>query len=126
MNTYYGYTRTGWEKAKDEAREALTEIARPDQGLTITYSALTKRISAITIEPHSYAMAALLGEISTDDHDHGLGMRSALVVSAVDGRAGSGFFALARQLGEMVADEDDFWLRELKKVHADWQDRPAH
>ena len=118
MTTNYGYPRATWEMAKDQAREVLDAIARAPDTM-ITYTELVQRISAISMQPHEFALAALLGEISADDHASGHGMRSALVVSKDEGLPGSGFFALARQLGEDTSDEMKFWVDQLNLVHND-------
>lgn len=115
MSTFYGFSLVKWEAAKDQAPEILNSVARLGEGQTITYSDLARQITAISIEPHDYAMATLLGEISTDDHDHGRGMRSALVVSVDEGLPGSGYFPLAKGTREDTTDETKFWLGELKK-----------
>lgn len=51
------------------------------------------------IEPHSYAMASLLGEISVDEHNSGRPLLSAAAILKADNIPGGGFFSLAEDLG---------------------------
>jgi hypothetical protein len=64
----------------------------------------------------------ILGEISEDEVAAGRPMLSAVAVS-VEGKAGPGFFALARQLGRLTGDESDgaFWEMERQAVYAAWK-----
>ena len=107
-----------WETAKSEVRAILTDVAR-ECGL-VTYAGLAASLRAVRLHPHAPAVARLLREVSTEDHERGRGMRSALVVFKSGGRPGAGFFALARELGMDVSDRDAFWRGELAKVYADW------
>ena len=65
----------------------------------------------------------LVGEISEDEHNNGRPMLSALVVS-VKGRPGSGFFELAKLLGELDDDSDQgkeaFWLKTREALYEEW------
>lgn len=118
MQTKFGYSLAAWESAKEQMREVLIETARRRD--LISYTDLAEQVSAIRVEAHDYAMNHLLGEISTDDHEHGHGMHSALVVYKDEQRPGPGFYTLARQLGQTVRDEDEYWLRELHSAWEDW------
>ena len=66
----------------------------------------------------------LLGEIAEDEHINGRPMLSAIVVDK-KGKAGSGFFSLARRLGKLQSsapeDEAAFWEREKAAAYAAWQ-----
>ncbi len=69
----------------------------------------------------------ILGEISEDEVKAGRPMLSAVAV-AVSGKAGPGFFALAKELGRFggdPAEEDSFWRQELQAVYDTWK-RPLH
>ena len=69
----------------------------------------------------------ILGEISEDEARAGRPMLSALAVSVVSGKAGSGFFGLAKDLKKFSgdpADEDRFWRAELDAVYETWK-RPC-
>ena len=118
----YGFAEDDWERAKEQARDLLVDIARRED--TISYSDLVARIMAISLDPHSYAMRAFLGEISTSEHNGGRGMLSVVVVyKHGDQIPGPGFFDLARTLGYKVRDETEFWLEELKRVYRVWASR---
>jgi hypothetical protein len=75
--TKYGFSDESWEKAKKEACTVLADVARRKD--TIAYSELVAKIGAIHLEPHDYAVREFLGEISTEEHDKGRGMLSAVV-----------------------------------------------
>src|SRR5262249_45880374 len=69
----------------------------------------------------------VLGEISEDEVKAGRPMLSAVAVS-VAGKAGPGFFALAKELGRFSGDpaeEANFWHREVQAVYETWK-RPLH
>ena len=69
----------------------------------------------------------ILGEISEDEVNAGRPMLSAVAVS-VTGKAGPGFFALAKDLGRFSgdpADEESFWRQEVQTVYETWK-RPLH
>jgi len=115
----YGFSDEAWEKAKKEACTVLAEVARRKD--TITYSDLVAQIRAIRLEAHDYAVREFLGEISTEEHDRGRGMLSAVVVYKTgDQMPGPGFFELARELGHRVNDNTAFWIQELNRVYAAW------
>ena len=64
----------------------------------------------------------ILGEISEDEVTAGRPMLSAVAVG-VEGKAGPGFFELARQLGRLKDTETEtaFWERERKAVYEAWK-----
>lgn len=114
--TRYGYKWSAWVEATEEMRRVL--IDRAKSGQPISYSQLAKQIQAIQLDPHSFAMAELLGEISADDYEAGRGMLSALAVRKGDGFPAVGFFNLAEELGLDVSDREKIWVEQYKKVCA--------
>jgi hypothetical protein len=115
----YGFTQTDWDAAKDQARDAM--IGRASLRGMIAYSDLTAAITAIRLAPDSSALAALLGEISTDENAAGRGMLSVIVVHKVgDMEPGKGFYKLAAKLGKDTGNQLAFWIDELHRVHAEW------
>ncbi|MGH7808310.1 MAG: hypothetical protein ACRENT_09480 [Thermodesulfobacteriota bacterium] len=119
MTTRYGYKLSDWNRAKKEMRKILIERAKV-RGM-ITYSELSEKITTIHLEPDSYALAAMLGEISTEEDGAGCGMLSVIVVHKYgDMQPGSGFFELAEDLGHDTTDILRCWVDELRKVHAYW------
>ena len=119
MTTKYGYEYYEWEAAKGEMRVVLIE--RAHRGATISYSELIGRVMTITFEPESYAFAAMLGEISSEEANAGRGMLSVVVVQkSGDMQPGQGFFDLAKRLGRDTSDPVKCWIDELKRVHHDW------
>jgi hypothetical protein len=70
----------------------------------------------------------IFGEISEDEVKAGRPMLSAVAVSVVTGKAGPGFFALAKELGRFggdTAEEQNFWRQEVQAVYETWK-RPLH
>jgi hypothetical protein len=78
MTTKYGFSISDWNKAKEEMRQILTQKAR-DRGM-IPYSELVSQIRTIRMKPESYALAAMLGEISSAEDAAGRGMLTVIVV----------------------------------------------
>jgi hypothetical protein len=119
MATKYGYEQDEWDQAKAEMRSALIERAKV-RGM-IPYSELVEKITTIELEPNSYALAAMLGEVSTEEAAADRGMLSVLVVHKLgDMQPGPGFFELAKELGRDTSDILKCWVEELKKVHRVW------
>jgi hypothetical protein len=119
MESKYGYSLDDWEKAKVEVRTILIERARNRS--QISYSELVGKVSAIHLDPESYALAHLLGEVSTESDAAGGGMLTVLVVHKHgDQMPGQGFFELAKKLGRDTSDPDKFWVEELNRVYARW------
>jgi len=118
----FGFSDDAWEAAKQQARDILIDFARRED--TIAYSDLATRIHAITLDPHSYAMRAFLGEISTAEHHQGRGMLSAVVVYKYgEQMPGPGFFDLARSLGYRIKDETEFWVEAVRTVYGAWSQK---
>lgn len=118
----YGFADDAWERAKQQAREVLGDVARREA--TIPHSDLVTRIEAVAIEPDSYAMRAFLNEISTAEYDQDRGLLTAVVVyRSGDQMPGPGFFELARSLDYRFDDETVFWLEELRGVYRAWSSR---
>jgi len=119
MSTKYGYPLDKWNKAKEEMRQILVEIARV-RG-RIPYSELVSKIQTIRLEPESYGLAAMLGEISSEEDAAGHGMLSVIVVHKYgDMQPGPGFFQLAKDLGRDTSDILKCWVDEFNKVHGYW------
>jgi hypothetical protein len=103
MTDKFGFPLKAWNKAKDEAKNALMERARV-RGM-MPYSELVTHIKAMQLEAHDTRLFHLLGEISEEENDAGRGMISALVVhKAGDMQPGPGFFELADHLGKDTSD----------------------
>lgn len=118
MVTKYGYPIEMWDKGKEEMKQIL--IGRAKIRKSIYYSELVSQIKSIIIEPESYALATMLGEISREEDTAGRGMLSVLVVHKTDGMPGKGFFELAKELGRDISDRTKCWVKELEKVYAFW------
>lgn len=119
MTTKYSYSLADWNSAKEEMRQILIERAKV-RGM-IPYSELAAKVQAIILQPESYALAAMLGEISTEEDAAGHGMLTVIVVHKHgDMQPGPGFFELAKELGRDTSDILQCWVDELKQVHAYW------
>lgn len=116
----WGYHVRDLDRAVEETRGILVSVAK-NEG-TITYTELCDRILSIKVEPHSYALAHILGRVSSSEDSRGRGMLSVLVVYKGDRdlRPAVGFFNLAREQGYDLPNrdaEDAFWTRQLEKVY---------
>jgi hypothetical protein len=103
----------------DDTKEHMTELLRDraSQERTIAYSELVALVRPIQLQPDSHALAAMLGEISTEENEAGRGMLTVVVVHKEDDmKPGPGFFELAQKLGRQVGDMDVFWISEFKRV----------
>lgn len=119
MTMKYGFDINDWNDAKSEMRGLLIDRAKL-RGM-MPYSELASQITSITMEANSYALAALLGEISTDEDTAGRGMLSVIVVHKIgDMQPGPGFFDLAKRLGRDTSDILKCWVEELHTVHRIW------
>jgi len=120
MANKYGYSLDKWNKTKEEMRQILIDMVRIPK--YISYSELVGKVKTIILQPESYALAAMLGEISSEEDAAKRGMLSVIVVhKSGDGRPGSGFFELAEDLGHDISDRDKFWVDEWNKVISYWK-----
>jgi hypothetical protein len=115
----FGYERRDRDAAKAEIVRILGDRVRGGRG-PITYGELASKVKSILLEPHQYAMLAILGEVSDDEDSIGRGMLSAYVVTAETGIPGAGFFELAEKLGRHVDDRLAVWVEEIRRVDAAW------
>ncbi len=121
--TKWGYPDSDWERAKQEAKTVLGEIAHRRR--TIAYSELSARIRTIAIPEHAPAFSHFLGEISTEEDESGRGLLTVLVVrKGGDMRPGPGFFELARARGRTFRTEEQGWVQELHRVYDAWSGKP--
>ena len=120
----YGIELPEWENAREEMRRVL--ITQAQEGQPTSYSELVNRVRTIRLEPESYALAAMLGEISEEEDALGRGMLTVLVVHKHgDPMPGQGFFDLAKKLGRDVSDRERCWIEESRRVLDVWsRNRP--
>jgi hypothetical protein len=132
----YGFSEDEWQSLKDLLRNILVERVRSDNP-TVAYSELTQiAVSRLRsqpallaktgdiLTPDSHALAAMLGEISTESCNASpdRGMLSVIVVhKGGDLRPGKGFFDCAETLGRLShaaseAEKEILWVRELRLV----------
>lgn len=118
----HGFSDAAWEAAKAEGKAALAECARAKK--MISYPDFMHHIRSISFEtPHDSRLPQLLAEISTEEAKAGRGMMTALVVRKnSDQRPGGGFFELAERLAMMYLIAKSFWIGEVTKVFASWQE----
>jgi hypothetical protein len=104
-------------QAKQEVKAVL--IGRAKARDVISYVGLTRHITAIQLEPQSFALRTMLREIGAEENAVGRGMLSALVVSSPGHRKPDlGFLYLATQLGKNTSDIWRCWGKELKRLCA--------
>ena len=119
------FSAAAWELAKAEGKALLVECARNKK--MISYADFRYQIRSISfVTPHDSRLPQFLAEISTEEAEAGRGMMTALIVRKTgDQRPGMGFFQLARRLGYEVSDPEKFWLEEVNKVFASWQNEAS-
>lgn len=78
MTTRYGLDIDDWNPVKEEMQQAMISRAK-GRGM-IRYPDLYKQVPVISRKPRSYALAAMLGEISTDQDAVGRGMLTVILV----------------------------------------------
>ena len=103
MKLKCGYPVTKWNGAKRQVRAVLIERAKA--GDIIPYIELTRNITAIKLEPQSFALRTMQREIAAEENAAGRGMLTAIVVyNPGDMQPGPGFFDLAGRLGKNTTD----------------------
>ncbi len=116
------------QRLEEKTRAVLEDRAR--RGILISYSKLAKILNGelepddSPIEPDSWLLKDLLRVMSEEDYDEdktkNKGMLSAVVVYKNDPQIpGPGFFKLARNIGALTDDMDDydFFILQIKKVY---------
>jgi len=106
-----------------QIRDMLIEAAR--QRNVLYYAEVGQILNLDMGNPHHrQEIGRILGEISTEEHNNGRPLLSAVVVHQENQRPGQGFFNLARELGIQGSDEDDetFYTNELNRVFNEWTD----
>ena len=89
----------------------------------ITYGEIAKIMGLPPSGDHmAKETGQILGEISEYEHLHNRPLLSAVVVRSDKKIPGEGFFTLARELGELEENMDEwtFWKREIKMVYDTW------
>ena len=103
---------------KDEMRAILIVQARARQ--TITYGELARRLTRVTLHPHSFIFTRLLQEVCGEEERAGHGQLCALVVSKATGKPSGGYFGMAAKRGLSVDDLDARWQEDLQAVFDYW------
>lgn len=118
LPTHYGYLTETWAAARAEVLSLLIACARACQ--TISYSALCGQVAAARLHPYSFALAAMLDEISALNEADGKASLATLVVRKADGRPGPGYFRKSIQPGAPADDLEAYWQEQFARVCADW------
>ena len=106
---------------KEMIRNKLIEAAKMKD--VVCYSEIGELLDLSMDNPyHRQEIGRILGEISTEEHQAGRPLLSAVVVHKENHQPGKGFFQLARELGKQKPDENDdvFFAAELQKVFDEW------
>jgi molybdopterin synthase catalytic subunit len=87
----------------------------------IPYSDLVGLVSSVDFNAYDARLFAILGQISTEEHEHRRPLLSVLVVHKTgDMQPGEGFFELAASLGRDTRDILKAWIAEVQKVYQYW------
>lgn len=120
----FGFSEAAWNAAKHEAKDSL--VARAKLRGMMPYSDLARAIHSISFEPRDVRLFHLLGELSPEEAQAGRGMITSIVVHKTgDMQPGPGFFELAEKLGHDPSDVLKFWISQVNKVHAYWENHPG-
>lgn len=119
MDTKYGFSEKEWQEAVREIQSILIEVAKTQD--IISYSDLVHQMQTTVVDPHSYALANMLGDVCTLEHQNKRPLLSALVVYKDKTEAGPGFFEIAKELGYSIQDKDQFHMREITKCYEYWK-----
>ena len=76
MRLKCGYPTKVWHQAKREIKTVL--IARAKARDVISYKELVGQVTALQLEPHSFALSIMLREIAAEEHAAGRSMLTAL------------------------------------------------
>ena len=128
----YGRDEDTWEQLTNAGLDFLIERARLQRTTSYTElnAALAQRTGLTRFDfdraDERAAMGELLGRIVGRTFPGTNVMISALVIYLNENDAGSGFYALARQLGLLTSTVSkdqrfDFWIRQVTAVHAHYR-----
>lgn len=126
--TRHGRSHGDWEQLTAQCRRFLVEYAQKQRTTSYTElnAVLAQRTTARTFDfdLHSEraALGELLGEVALLERPACGHLISAIVLYLNDNSAGSGFFNLAIEIGELPPDATDdqklaFWTGEVRAVH---------
>ena len=114
----FGFDSQNWQRARQQVFEVLVDQARRCE--LISYSDLVEQIDAIDLEMSSDkdrgALGWLLGDVSRETDETGIGMLSAMAVLKDRNVPAFGFYDLARQLGYEFDDPELFWANQYEQV----------
>jgi hypothetical protein len=122
QNTHhYEVPLEDWYRVRQQAYDMIEYAAHKQQ--MISYTELVAELDHIT-DPHSRALALILGQIQEQCHNEDKGLLPAIVVFKNDPtNVGLGFFRMAKELGYQFSDtphgRDVFWLDQVRQVFAD-------
>jgi hypothetical protein len=118
---HYGHLLENWAAARAQMRAILVACAR--SGQMITYSDLSRSITAVHLPPYSYALSGMLAEICREEEAAGRPELAVLVVRKSDGRPGNGYFRAALARGLQEGDMEAYWQEQFALATAYWAGR---
>jgi hypothetical protein len=127
MAATHGHSTGEWLTTRDWLGRRLHQVARDQK--TTTYGELCSDMATagmLRLEPHSSALAALLGQVNILEHEAGRPLITAVVVhKGGDMYPGVGFWNMARDVGvDPGATEEArlcFWVAEFTRCHTYWK-----
>ena len=121
----FGFEPQSWQDARTQVHDVL--VGRARIGKPIFYSDLAKSITAIhldmSIQKDRTALGSLLGDVSRETHEQGIGMLSAMaVLKGEKNWPAMPFFRLARELGYRFTDREVFWVDQCHQIAGHYRD----
>ncbi len=117
-----------WAEAISEVRSFLIKRIVESPEPEITYGELSQQVAQDVLRNRGGAglnwlnARALLGHVSSVEHESGRPMLSVIVVNEKNRKAGSGLPNLARKLKIPVANDEKFLMNEHKPVINYWKE----
>ncbi len=114
-----------WRDPVDETTKAIRDkiLSVAKAKGTINYSEIAPLAQLdMSRELDRQRIGSILDDISRAEHLAGRPLLSAVVIRRDTNNPGTGFFELARELGLLSANEerDEYWVKELNRVHQHW------
>lgn len=122
--TTFGKSKTDWDQAKEELRQAILDAAW--QRRMTWYGEVAPKITVFPVEPYSALLNHLLGAV-LEDQDAAHRPLLTAIVTHKDGdkEPGTGFYETARLLGYRFDEDFVFWATQVQEVFKEYGRPPS-